>query len=236
MKIHDNIHQGHEKWDDWRSVRATASEFGKIFTGGGKVSGQRESYMRKCAIARKYKMPSWSGNKFTDRGHELEPIARDLFSELSGIAVKQVACVEHENGLCGGSPDGLIETLGGEIISGLEIKCYNYDKHLAIVEKGVLPTENKPQCHGLLWLTGFKSWQFMVYNPDAMPFDHRVIEVTPDQYTQDLGGEVLLFCEELDKRADEFIEDFEKTMNGVAMREAMPTLFAQLETGEEMVC
>lgn len=232
MKIHDNIHQGHEKWDDWRDPRATASEFGKIFTGGGKVSGQRESYMRACAIARKYKLPKWSGNKHTDRGHELEPLSRNLFMELSGLEVREVACIEHDNGLCGGSPDGLI-VHNGAYVSGYETKAYNYDKHMGIIQKGVLPTENKPQCHGLLWLTGFSSWQFMVYNPDAMPFDHRVIEVTPDQYTQDLGGEVLSFCEELDRRANEFIEDFEKSMNGVAMREAMPTLYAQIEAGEE---
>jgi hypothetical protein len=228
MKIHETTHQGSEEWEDWRSVRATASEFGKIFTGGGKISTQREGYMRSKAIARKYKLPTWSGNAATDRGHELEPISRELFCELSGLEVREVACVEHDNGLCGGSPDGII-TYRSVDVSGYETKAYFYDKHMKIVEKGLLPTENKPQVHGMLWLTGFSSWQFMVYNPEAMPFDHRVIEVTPDQYTQDLGAEVLLFCEELNLRADEFISDFEKMMNGTAMKDAMPTLFAYIE-------
>lgn len=68
MIIHESTHQGSEQWDEWRAVRATASEFGKIFTGGGKVSGQREAYMRKCAVARQYKLPAWAGNEHTDRG------------------------------------------------------------------------------------------------------------------------------------------------------------------------
>lgn len=234
MKIHDNIHQGHEAWDEWRAVRATASETGKIFTGGGKVSTQREAYMRKLAVARKYKLPKWSGNKYTDRGHELEPVARDLFRDLSGLDVREVACLEHDNGLCGGSPDGLIYAPDGTLISGLEIKCYNYDKHMSICEKGKLPTDNKPQIHAHLWLSGLPSWQFMVYHDEAMPFDHRVIEVEPDQYTQDLGGEILKFCEELDNRADEFLADFARSLAGVAMKDAMPVLFSQFE-GEESI-
>ena len=236
MKIHESTHQGSEQWDEWRAVRATASEFGKIFTGGGKISSQRESYMRAKAIARKYKLPTWSGNAATDRGHELEPLSRDLFMELSGLDVREAACIEHDNGLCGGSPDGIIHHNGIDL-SGWETKSFNYDRHMKIIEKRELPVENKPQVHGMLWLTGFQTWQYMVYNPDAMPFDHLVLQVQPDQYTQDLGGEVLAFCEELDRRAEEFIEDFEKMMSGVAMREAMPELYAQIEAmnGEGLI-
>ena len=75
MIIHKEMEQGQEAWDLWRAPLATASEFGKIFTGGGKISAQREPYMRKCAISRKYKLPSWGGNAATERGHLLEPVA-----------------------------------------------------------------------------------------------------------------------------------------------------------------
>ena len=236
MKIHESTKQGSEAWDDWRSVRATASEFGKIFTGGGKVSAQKEAYMRKCAVARKYKLPdTFHGTEHTERGTELEPLARDLFVENYKIDLEEVACVEHENGLCGGSPDGIIR-VDGVIVSGIEIKCLKYENHVQSylsLMNGKLPTKYKPQVHGLLWLTAAPSWQFMVYHDDALPFEHKVLEVTPDQYTQDLGGEVLSFCEELERRHEEFIDDFEKSMNGVAMKEAMPVLFAQLETTDE---
>jgi len=231
MKIYTEIHQDHEAWHEMRSIKATASEFGKIFTGGGKVSTQREPYMRKCAIAREFKMPTWGGNRATDRGHELEPVARDLFRELSGLDVREVAFVEHENGLCGGSPDGLIYAPDDTLVSGLEIKCYNYDKHMGILSKRVLPTENKPQVHGAMFLAKVDSWQFMPYHDEAMPFDHCVIETTPDSYTDNLENEVMQFCEELDRRADEFISDFRKSMDGQSMRLAMPALFKKLEEG-----
>jgi len=232
MIIHTDIHQGHEAWDEWRSIRATASEFGKIYTGGGKVSSQRESYMRKLAVARKYKLPAWTGNQYTDRGHELEPQARELFQMLTSLDVREVACVEHQDGLCGGSPDGLIYA-DEKLLSGLEIKCYNYDKHIGICTKRVLPTENKPQVHGLLWLTKVMSWQFMVYHDEAMPFDHAIIEVEPDGYTDNLGNEIMEFCEELDKKADEYLSDFERKMNGLHVRDVMPVLYRQLESAAE---
>ena len=234
MIVHESIHQGHEAWDEWRSVRATASEFGKIFTGGGKVSSQRESYMRSRAVARRYKVPpTFKGNWATERGHELEPIARQLFTELSGLDVREVACVEHDGGLCGGSPDGLIYASASDPIdkpiSGLEIKAYNEAKHLGILDKGILPTENKPQVHGLMWLAGVSCWQYMPYHPDCLPFDHIVIETTPDQYTDNLMNEVLTFCEELDKRSEEFISDYEKRMEGKEMKEVMPALYRLIE-------
>ena len=232
MKIHESTQQGSEEWDEWRSTRATASEFGKIFTGGGKVSAQREPYMRKCAVARKYKLPStFTGNDDTERGTLLEPMARDLLIETYGLNIEEVACIEHDNGLCGGSPDGIIRP-NGEILSGPEIKCLKYENHVAAylsMMEGKLPTKYKAQVHGLLWLTNAPSWLFMIYHDDALPFEHKVLEVTPDQYTADLGGEVLSFCEELDRRALEFIYDFEKSMRGGTMSEVMPILSSQLK-------
>jgi len=235
MIIHKEMEQGQEAWDLWRAPLATASEFGKIFTGGGKVSAQREPYMRKCAISRKYKLPSWGGNAATERGHLLEPVARDLFVNLTGLDVREVAGIEHDNGLCGGSPDGLIYSADGRLIGGLEIKAFNYDKHVGIIAKGAMPTDNKPQVHGSLWLTSLPCWQFMVFHDDAEPFTHAEFEIEPDQYTADLGGEVLKFCEELDRRAEEFISDYEESMTGAGMKEAMPILFRQNDQVEESI-
>lgn len=233
MIIHESTQQGSERWDAWRSVRATASEYGKIFTGGGKISSQREAYMRSRAVARQYKLPAWTGNEWTDRGHALEPVARQIFIDLSGLDVREVACIEHDNGLCGGSPDGLIYSPDGRLISGLEIKCYNYEKHIGIVIKGEMPTNCKPQVHGLLFLSRLPCWQFMPYHDEAMPFDFRVIEIAPDAYTDALENEVMEFCEELDDRADEFIADFEKSLKTPLM-ERMPLLRKAMgETEEE---
>jgi hypothetical protein len=232
MIIHESTHQGSEQWDEWRAVRATASQFGKIFTGGWKISEQREAYMRKCAIARQYRIPQWAGNAHTERGHALEPVARQLFTDLSGVEVREVACIEHDNGLCGGSPDGLIYAPDGRLVSGLEIKCYQYDKHVGIVTKGEMPTDCKPQVHGLLFLSRLSCWQYMVYHDEALPFDMRVIEIQPDAYTDALENEVMKFCEELDQRAEEFIADFDKSLRTPIM-DRMPVLSLVMSEGEE---
>ena len=228
--IHDHIHQGHEEWDNWRDVRLTASNFGMIFTGGGKISEQREAYLRKCAIARRYSMPKWGGNASTDRGKELEPIARARFIELTGLDVREVACMEHENGLCGASPDGLIYSPEGRPVSGLEIKCYNYEKHVPIVTSRKMPVDCKPQVHGAMFISQLLCWQFMAFHPDALPFDMRIIEVERDSYTDALENEVLRACEELDRRADEFIADFEKNLNAPILQ-TMPILRRELGQG-----
>jgi len=231
MIIHKSFGQGSAEWLKFRSVRATASEFGKIFTGGGKISNQREAYMRKCAVSTIYTLPPWSGNEYTERGTMLEPIARSLFRERADIGVIEVASIEHDNGLCAGSPDGLIYD-SERLVSGLEIKCYNYDKHVDIFIKNAMPTDCNPQVHGLLWLTGCPSWVFMIYHDEAMPFDYRVMEITPNSYTDNLGNEVMEFCDELTRRTDEFIDDFEKSLSGIAIWEAMPTLSESLACEE----
>lgn len=234
-KIITGIHQGHEAWDEMRSVRPTASEFGRIFTGTGKISAQRESYMRKLAIQRKYKLPQWTGNAWTDRGHELEPEARQLFAELTGFDVREVAFLQDTQTIAGGSPDGLIYDGSGEPVSGLEIKAYKLDKHLGIIERNKVPPANLPQTHGLLWLSGFKCWQFVPYNPEAIPLDFKVIEVEPNDYTAELGAEVTRFCDELESRAEEFIADYEKRIKGKSVLEVMPVLSSMIHPEPEMV-
>jgi hypothetical protein len=228
MIIHNDAGQSSEAWHALRAPLITASDSSKIFTGGGKVSSQREAYLRTCAVSRKYVLPRWGGNAYTERGKELEPIARDFFIERSKLDVREVMFMEHDNHLCGLSPDGVIFN-GSDMVSGLEIKCLGYDKHVGIVTKGELPNDNKSQVHFSLWLSRFKSWQYLPYNPDAMPLDHRVIEVTPDQYTDDMGNEIMKACEELDRRAEEFISDFEKTLTGESILAAMPVLQKSLE-------
>ena len=230
MKIIETIHQGHEEWDNLRSVRPTASEFGKIWTGSGKLSAQRERYMRQLAVARKYKiLPSFTGNKWTERGTLLEPEARQMFIDMTGYQVREVGFIQSEQCIAGGSPDGLIYDASGVPVSGIEIKCYKDEKHSTIMDKGVLPTENKPQVHGHLWLSGFASWVFIPYNPDCIPHDIAAIEVTPDGYTADLGAAVLEFCRELEERADEFVADYEARMAGTSLLESLPVTSASIQ-------
>jgi hypothetical protein len=200
--------QGAPEWDALRAVRPTASEFGKIFTGSGKPSEQRELYMRSLAIATKYQLPKWGGNAATQRGHDLEPVARERLIAETGFDVREAGFCLKRGRIRGCSPDGLIYH-NGVPVGGIEIKCYNLEKHLTIANKGVLPTENKPQVHGLLEVTGLAFWLFVTYNPEAFPLDFRIIEVTPDSYTSALEINLDQFENEYRDKLPKYIADYE---------------------------
>lgn len=229
MIIHGEIMQGSERWDQLRLTRPTASEFSKIITGTGKPSEQKEAYMRRLAVARKYQMPTFKGNQWTDRGQELEPIARNLFVAKTGLDVREVGFVTRDDELAGGSPDGLIYDQNGQPAAGIEIKCYNVDKHLGILHKGTLPTENYPQVHGHLWLTGLPVWVFVLYCPEAYPLDFGVIEVTPDGYTQQLGSAIDNFCAEYQQNWARYLAEFEADHLGQSVTKMMPVLSSILK-------
>ncbi len=81
------IHPVEQNTDDWVKLRAglpTASSFKSIITSQGLPSKSLPTYAAKLA-ADKYAgepLDSFEGNVWTERGHELESDARDLYSEL----------------------------------------------------------------------------------------------------------------------------------------------------------
>ena len=207
-----DVLQGSEEWDKARALISTASEYDKIFTGGGKKSSQAEAYMRKLSIATKYSVPSFQGNQYTDRGHELEPVARERFAEASGFDVREAGFEVKAGGRTGCSPDGLIYNGAGEAVAGLEIKCFGVDKHLTITNKGVCPTAQKAQVHGSLSVTGLDAWVLVYYCPEAFPLDLTIFEVTPDRYTQQLDNAVESFCDDHQANWQQYLAEYEVDM------------------------
>lgn len=97
--------------DDWLLARvglATASQFSLLITGTGKPSASLEGYAATLA-ADKYAgrpLERWTGNAATERGHELEPIARANYEFVHGVSVEQVGFITNFGAGC--SPDGLV--------------------------------------------------------------------------------------------------------------------------------
>jgi hypothetical protein len=223
IEIITDIIQGDEKWDRLRAVTPTASEFSKIITGTGKASTQSEGYMRRLSVNRKYPQPTFKGNQWTDRGHELEPKARERLAKETGYDIRQVGFVRRRDCGAGGSPDGLIYAPGGDQpVAGVEIKCFNVDKHLGILNSGELPTENRPQVHGHLWLSGLPAWLFVLYCPEAFPLDFRIIEVTPDGYTREVGSAVYQFCVDYQKNWQRYLAEYELDQIGKSFEQMCP--------------
>lgn len=100
------------------------------------------------------------------RGKELEPEARAMYEDITGLSVEQVGFVEHDNGLCGASPDGFAD----ERRIGLEIKCHGADKHAEfILDQDAFEAEHKFQVHWQLAITGCRAVDLFGYCP-RMPY------------------------------------------------------------------
>lgn len=230
-----DVLQGSEEWDRLRSVTPTASEFGKIITGTGKVSEQREAYMRRLSVNRKYPQPTFKGNKWTDRGHELEPIARERLRTETGFDVRNIGFIRRTDCGAGGSPDCFIYDADGIPRADGEIKCYAVDKHLTILNKGEIPTDMKPQVHGRLWLSGLPACLCVFYCPEAFPLDFRIIEVTPDSYTRAVGDAVQEFCREYRAKWAQYLAEYELDQVNKSVAQMCPVTWKALQPKKKQI-
>ena len=187
MIVHPQVVQGSDAWFDLRRGRPTASRFKDIITAQkGDLSKSAKGYIAEL-IGECY-CPEWidfAGNKFTDRGTEMEPVARKAFEYQTGHTVEEVGFCTRQDGVVGCSPDGLIKGPGGEYVTGLEIKCPSPKVHVGWMMDGVLPDEHKQQVHGSMAVTGLNQWVFFSYFPGMQPF---CFLVTRDEYTAKLSA------------------------------------------------
>jgi hypothetical protein len=196
MIIWPNLLQGSEQWLAARVGKLTASNASKIITAGGKLSTQSQGYMDElisdCFCPGQN---AWHGNANTDRGTAMEPLARAAFERRMGVTVEEVGFVTREDGVIGCSPDGLISSMGGYHVSGLEIKCPLPKTHFRYLLDGTLPDTYKPQVHFSMMVTGLP-WHFFSYCPGMRPL-HLFVE--PDAYTLKLQAYVEDFVSEYAK-------------------------------------
>lgn len=158
MQIH-NVEQGTDEWFAVRKGKMTASHAQAIGNNGKGLetyiielmaefysSGEKDKY----------------SNKHTERGNELEPIARDIYELETGQKIEKVGFVER-NEFVGCSPDGLIDEDGGwECKSIDDVK---YFKHLMNGESEI-DSSHLWQIQMCLLITGRKYWILTIYNPN----------------------------------------------------------------------
>jgi len=182
------------EWFEARKGHLTASQFGDWLTKTGKVAEKaRLTAAAKC-LAEWIGQPDPPPFESDDmrRGVELEPEARQLFMEKTGLIADEIGFCKSVHGWFGCSPDGLILDTG----EGLEIKCPRASKLIQYLENGELPEEYKAQVHGSLAVTGARAWHLFAYHPGnlhdefaevktAMPYFH--IRVERDTYTESMA-------------------------------------------------
>lgn len=179
---------------DWFAARAgvpTASEFSTVLaTGrGGGESKTRRTYLLKLAgeiITGQCAEPF--ANAHMDRGHALEPEAREHYAFLHDCEPQQVGFIR--NGPKGCSPDGLIGKDGL-----VEIKTKLPHLLLDALLRDDFLSEHKAQCQGALWVAEREWIDLAVYWPGLPLFVKRAYR--DEAYIKTLAEAVDAFNAEL---------------------------------------
>ena len=181
--------QNTEEWERARLGIPTASDFSKILTGTGKPSSQIEDYAAHLAAETYHgaTIGGFKGNRATERGHELEDEAADMYTFLRDYEVEKVGfCIEDSfpdkfgpSSIAGCSPDRFVRIPGrGQHPGLLEIKCLGASKHVlahAYYAKNKRPEPGYvAQCQGQLLVTGRRWVDLYFYHPDLPELAIRV--------------------------------------------------------------
>lgn len=164
--------QGSPEWHAARAGVITASMFSvareRLKSGArkGEFSAAARDYAFRLAIERIGGEPLDEGFETfaMRRGHELEPEARAAHEVEAGVIVQRCGFVMTDDGVFGGSADGLI---GDD--EGSEYKCLIDPTRLrkVLVDEDI--SEFTDQVQGCLWLTGRRRWHFALYCPALAP-------------------------------------------------------------------
>ena len=146
MQVHD-MEQGTPEWFAVRQGLATSSQFSTVLAKGqGKT---RKTYLYKLAGERLTGEPTDSfSNRHMERGHEMEPQAREFYAFMEDVEPRQVGFITNHG--AGASPDSLVGESGM-----LEIKTKLPHLMLEAHERGKFPPEHYAQCQGQLWVFAF---------------------------------------------------------------------------------
>lgn len=110
----------------------------------------------------------FSGNKFTERGLELEPVAILQYEFESFNNVTTVGFVQHSE-FIGCSPDGLINDNGL-----IQVKCPIFNTMLEYHKDKTVPTDYFKQMQFELFATDREYNIFYAYHPKLQPFELKI--------------------------------------------------------------
>lgn len=183
--------QNTPEWFECRRGVPTASNFATIMAKGkgGGDSVTRRKYLYKLAgEVLTGEVQDGFTNAHMERGHEMEPDARNLYALMTDTAPQLVGFVR--NGPKGASPDSLVGETGM-----LEIKTKLPDLLIDVLLRDEFPAEHKAQCQGALWVAEREWIDIAVYWPRLPLFTKRAYR--DEAYIADLSRAVDAFNQEL---------------------------------------
>nr|WP_299244211.1 lambda exonuclease family protein [uncultured Halomonas sp.] len=193
------LEQGTPEWHAARLGIVTMSEVKTLLVNGKGPRGFGAgalSYMHQLIGERITGEPSdaFPGNAHTQRGHELEPTARELYSEATGnTRLEQVGIILNHG--AGYSPDSLV---GSEGLIEVKTKLPKYQIELLLADE--LPQEHVAQCQGGLWVSEREWIDFISYWPGMPLFVKRAYR--DEVLIRTIAERVEAFYEELERRME----------------------------------
>ena len=158
-----DVDQGTDAWHALRLGHWTASCAAKIM-GGLDTQGLKD-LIKDVAWGRAIG-PTDRGysNRSMERGHELEPEAREQFAFERDVEIEQLAFVRHASiPWLGWSPDGL----HSQRRRGLEIKCLEHKAWIDVFTRREIPAEYRWQAKFACFVGQLEALDFYVYHPLA---------------------------------------------------------------------
>jgi putative phage-type endonuclease len=136
------------------------------------------------------------------RGRRLEPVARDLYTALTGRRMTPLCVLHDRHDWCRASLDGIDD---GRTLA-LEIKCPNHRDHGEAVS-GRVPAKYKAQVQHQLLVTDTRVLHYFSYtdNPKFAPADRAVLVpvVADDVYQEELLAREETFWHEVERLTEQ---------------------------------
>lgn len=196
MQIITDIQQGTPEWLALRLGIVTCSELDSLLVNGKGEAGFGAgafTYMNTLIgerITGELADP-FTGNRHTERGHELEGAARILYEDREEVKTTQVGIILNHG--IGYSPDSLV------LEDGLtEIKTKLPKLQVEVILGGEIPKEHIAQCQGGLWVSEREWIDFVCYWPGMPLFIKRAYR--DEAMIRKLSERVKTFYEILEDR------------------------------------
>jgi hypothetical protein len=215
LHTYNDVAQGSDEWLELRRGIVTASTVGNLLTSTGRPANNDTSRRHTLTLVAERITgeiePVWI-NDDMQRGHDVEPIAREMYAVHMGEPVKQTGfMVEDRWGFkIGASPDGLVGEHGG-----LEVKAPRAKGHIATVLAGEMPAYHMAQVQTCLLVTGREWWDFCSYFGGLPPFVTRV-HADP-KWAEAIVDAVSAF----EQRAEEMLHNFDTATKGMSSTEPL---------------
>lgn len=203
MEIIYDIEQGSPEWIDLRLGLITCSEMSSIRSDGAGAY----SYVNALAFERLTGASSsvFDGNEWTKRGQELEPIAREMYEQKTGLKVSMVSFVKNKG--FGYSPDGLIYDSQPMWPEGaIEIKVKQPAEQIHILRSGEIPKKHFDQLHGGLSCAELQWIDFVSYCPSLPLFIKRVYASDCQDKIENIESLVFKYNQSIDEVVNQIAE------------------------------